>query len=170
MGDRPASSIFNLTVPAGVMSEVDSARRTVTAQAVNKAWKASPWSGLELLCMDSKFDTTSTAAWEALIPHLGTDRLKYAAPDWVCREFSGLFQVLVAGVVGLDACARVLDFAGHHSYNAVVAADGGGETNAEAGEGLKLTVLVAEPQTDRLVAKPDPVKHYAASNGLAVMG
>lgn len=164
MGSQPAASFFNLTLPDDVQAAVDADRQTVDAKAVNAAWKASPWAHLELLAMDTRFDTTSTTAWEKLIPHLGTDRLQYLAPDWVCREFAGLFQVVCAGVAGLDACARVLDFGGHHSYNAVVAADVN-ESNAS----MELTVLVVEPQTGRLVAAPDP-KHHYTGRGLAVFG
>ena len=104
--------------------------------------------------------TTSQEAWQTALQYVGTNRLKYIAGQWVCREYSALFGVIAAGVLGIDAVGRVVDFSGKHSYNAIVVPDKTG--------GFR--VMIIEPQTDRVVEGLDPKHHYVGKSGFVTWG
>lgn len=159
----PAESIFNLDlidIPAESLEAVVASRKACLAAEVVAAHTAGLLSHMQLITEDAMFITTSRQAFEGVLPHIGTNRLRYLAPTWECRNYSALFCCIVTGVLGCSAVAKTLDFQGHHSYNEVWLYDDD--------DGTLCTYLV-EPQRDQLVQKLDPSRHYTGT-GIAICG
>ena len=76
-------------------------------------------------------DTTlQTGDWdliEACLPYIGTDHLQYRRKYYDCKNFASTFCSIVAAVLRVGTVGKVLDFAGHHSYNVIIARDERGE-------------------------------------------
>ena len=163
-----ASEFFRLGVPEEVLGLVADTKVKVTDKQVREAWSRGPLAHLGVLTMDNHFYVAPRSTWEACLPHMGTERLKYVVDSWVCRQYSGLFSVVAAGVLGLDGTALVLDFKGGHAYNALGVC--GEKGSGSGGGGVGLEVLMVEPQTDRVVDKLDPKQHYVGETGLGLWG
>ena len=160
MGIQDPSSIFNVQVPQEVLDRVTKDTKSITSEQLIEAWKQGPLAHMQIIPMDTKFRVTSETAWNKALPHLGTNRLKYIAGEFVCREYAMLFQVVSAGVLKVDGVGTVIDFSGHHAYNAVAAFNAKGI----------LTVRMVEPQLDSIVAHLNPKRHYVGKSGLSLWG
>ena len=145
-------------VPDAALDSLKSQIVAVTADQVRKAHELGLLKHMQLLMEDTKFLTTTDAAFEAVLPYVGTNQMRYVASRWVCRTYANLFTVVCAGLLDIDAVGRTLDFAGHHSYNAVWLMQDG-----------VLTEFAIEPQTDQLIRTLDSARHYTGE-GLVTCG
>lgn len=156
-----AVNFFNpayLQVPETIMRGARADLQTVSVAEIAQAHKAGPLAHMQLVCEDTTFRATSKAAVLALLPHIGTNALRYVAPAWVCRNYASLLCCVFCATVPISAIAKTLDLQGSHSYNEVWCFDAG-----------KLIALMIEPQTDELIPKLDPAHHYSGE-GLAIVG
>ena len=157
-----AVNFFNeayLNIPKGIMRDARADLQTVSVAEIAQAHKAGPLAHMQLVCEDTTFRATSKAAVLALLPHIGTNALRYVAPAWVCRNYASLLCCVFCASVPISAVAKTLDFQGSHSYNEVWCFDDDG----------KLVALMIEPQTDELIPALDPAHHYTGE-GLAIVG
>lgn len=153
----PAQSLFNIRPNEDLLNRVQKNKRLFSAQEAGEAWRKGILGHLQVIPMDVHFYGLPRSLWDEVLPETHTKLATYLKDEFVCREYSALFNVVVAGVFGIDGTARIMSFSGQHSFNAVFSFED---------DGLK--ALVVEPQLDSYVATEHG--HYSGVSGFATIG
>ena len=151
-------TLFNSGIPTDLIKQIRGSRRQVTYAEMQAAWKQSIWKDMKVIFEDVKLLTCDSDLFACALPHIKTDTVSYVQEYFVCRNYATAFNGIVDGVLGVGTVGKTLDFAGHHSYNVVIL-DYEGE----------LKVYGVEPQTDQLILRLNPEKHYTGT-GIAIIG
>ena len=109
---------------------------------------------MQRVCLDNIYYCLSSEEWDALIKAVGSEHNKYAAERFDCDAFSRVWYGKVAERYEINGMGIVVDYAGQHSYNALLVDDGDGA----------LSVRLFEPQT--LATPKRGVKPYLLGSGI----
>ena len=157
---RPlALRVFNTDFVNPPKDKVDAIKPlAVYASVVEDAWKATDWGHLKYVgATGSHVVCAEKSAFVACLVYLGTNRLRYVDPTFVCRNYSTLFSSIVNAELHVNS-GIVTDWTGEHMYNAVP---------VWSGDRAEPTVewVICEPQLDKVVLHTDPARHYTGKEG-----
>lgn len=167
--DRPPASVFfakMFRIPSDLIAAFRRTLRRVSVGELRAAHQRGPLAHMQLIPEDVTYVAGGLAEFKALLDYrsagvsgLGTEMIRYVAPTWECRNYASLFCCVCTGALGTSAVGKTLDWGGNHSYNEVWAFDSAGQ----------LAASIVEPQTDSIVPKLDPARHYTG-NGAVIVG
>lgn len=119
---------------------------------VIKAVQQSSASGLNIICVDSKYYTIPVDLWHTVLQYTGVDQGQYRPERYDCDDFSIAFKAACSRKLAVNGVGLVADVSGGHAYNLLL-----------AHEGEELKVLFMEPQSDHLVIQNQ--QQYAMQSG-----